>query len=404
MNADISVCWYLDVWLDLEVSPEAAKKPGFDRKTPSRLHVQLLYESLDCPPIQEDVNNLMIEHDFARIAATLNGNMSSFNAAADRARLTWQFECMTLRAFSVLVDPTGDGEYISPARMWTVFKIMGEVLEPDELADLFGEALYGTDGAHTVDLLTCKMDVNAVRTALGQGERETPGPLKAGRRFRSAIEDQEVIDYLETEEVSSFLPEWALTAMERGDYEPLPPDRRNGHELWKMLRKKLENSLLIQKWTAMDSDMLDRSTDGNASESCLGKFFTRNPDGFLADLWNLVQIVLLVYVAFSVPMTIAYDLRDEPGSFGWTFEVFVDAFFVIDIFLNFRTQFEHQNGSIVTDSRAIALNYAKGWFIIYLVSCASISSYFINADSAVGARMGKTCGLFESKASASGKA
>ena len=58
----------------------------------------------------------MIDHDFAQIAATLNGEIRDFNAAADRARLTWQYESMVLRGFNILRDPSGDGETISPAR------------------------------------------------------------------------------------------------------------------------------------------------------------------------------------------------------------------------------------------------------------------------------------------------
>ena len=75
----------------------------------------------------------------------------------------------------------------------------------------------------------------------------------------------------------------------------------------------------------------------------------------------MIQIILLVYVSFSVPLAIGFDLEYEPGSPGWSFELFVDIYFIMDIVMNFRTQFEHENGYIVTDTRAIAINYMKGW-------------------------------------------
>ena len=68
-------------------------------------------------------------------------------------------------------------------------------------------------------------------------------------------------------------------------------------------------------------------------------------------------------------------------------------YFIVDILFNFRTQYEHENGTMVTDSRAIALNYVKGWFILDLLSCMSFVGYFLSDDgasSASSARMGKT--------------
>ena len=149
--------------------------------------------------------------------------------------------------------------------MWTIFKVMGENLDPDELADLFGEALFEhSEAPPSVDLLMAKLDVDAIRGALSMPTRPAQGPLKGGRKFRSAREDTEVLAYLEKQEVSSFIPEYALAAMEVNEtHEPVPAESRNGYEMWKLLNKKIENSLLIQKWAAMDVDMLDRSRDPN---------------------------------------------------------------------------------------------------------------------------------------------
>ena len=49
----------------------------------------------------------------------------------------------------------------------------------------------------------------------------------------------------------------------------------------------------------------------------------------------MIQIILLVYVIFSVPLAIGFDLEYEPGSPGWSFELFVDLYFIMDILMNF---------------------------------------------------------------------
>eukprot|EP01052_Picozoa_sp_SAG31_P017884 SAG31_NODE_1243_length_9148_cov_8.476738_4_plen_668_part_00 len=400
VNSELAKCWYLDVWMDLNVSKAVMSLGQSRRIEKPRLHVQLLFESKTCHPVNDDINELMIEHDFSRIASKLCSNMTSFNAPADRARLQWQYESMVLRAYSVLVDPLARTESISPTRMWTIFGLMGENLDPDELADFFGEALYDeNETAHTVDLLHSTLTLDALRLALGRPERTQRGPLKGGRRFRCEGSTHLMEDHLQRqkETVSSFIPEWAHAAMESSEtFEPLGPDDRNGYELWRLIIKKLENSLLIQKWAAMDVDMMDRSREGiqEASTSLLAKLCTRNPEGFVANCWNFLQILLLVYVAFSVPISIGFDTSYEEGSFGWGFELFVDIYFIVDILLNFRTQYELANGVVVTDSRSIAINYVKGWFFLDILSCVSVMGYFMSSEGggsgAESARLGKT--------------
>jgi hypothetical protein len=37
---------------------------------------------------------------------------------------------------------------------------------------------------------------------------------------------------------------------------------------------------------------------------------------------------------------------------------------VVDIVFNFRTRYTDINGNVVTNSKAIAMNYARGWFVV----------------------------------------
>eukprot|EP01048_Picozoa_sp_COSAG05_P006638 COSAG05_NODE_440_length_9809_cov_10.743769_7_plen_270_part_00 len=49
-----------------------------------------------------------------------------------------------------------------------------------------------------------------------------------------------------------------------------------------------------------------------------------------------------------------------------------DVYFLLDIFVNFRTAYFDSNGHIITDNRNIAMRYLKTWFIIDFSSCIPI--------------------------------
>lgn len=42
--------------------------------------------------------------------------------------------------------------------------------------------------------------------------------------------------------------------------------------------------------------------------------------------------------------------------------------FVLDIVLNFRTTFVSKKGEVVSDSKLIALNYIRTWFVVDLLA------------------------------------
>ena len=49
-------------------------------------------------------------------------------------------------------------------------------------------------------------------------------------------------------------------------------------------------------------------------------------------------------------------------------EYSIDAFFLIDILINFNTAYYRDDFEIETSRKAIAYNYLKGWFIVDVVS------------------------------------
>lgn len=57
---------------------------------------------------------------------------------------------------------------------------------------------------------------------------------------------------------------------------------------------------------------------------------TINPENRFRMTWNIVQSVILMYVAVVVPFRIGFDIVLEPFTGAWWFEAVVDTFFIVD--------------------------------------------------------------------------
>ena len=66
----------------------------------------------------------------------------------------------------------------------------------------------------------------------------------------------------------------------------------------------------------------------------------------------------------SIPLTVAL-LDSSP--LGW-FESIIDALFLIDVIINFRTGVEVEFGSVSYHQRTIARRYLTGWFTVDLLA------------------------------------
>lgn len=80
-------------------------------------------------------------------------------------------------------------------------------------------------------------------------------------------------------------------------------------------------------------------------------------------VWDLFMASLLAYLAVVMPFNIAF-LDDEPDGAFEILGVVVDACFIFDIFINFRTTYVDRVGVEVCAPRKIALNYLLTWFCL----------------------------------------
>lgn len=100
-------------------------------------------------------------------------------------------------------------------------------------------------------------------------------------------------------------------------------------------------------------------------------------------VWDWIVLLLVVYTAVFTPYFAAFLLNEDEtrmklNSDSLTrkinaatkqadplviIDLIVDVIFISDIFINFRTTFV-RDGEVISNARKIAVNYAKGWFII----------------------------------------
>ncbi|KAH8277967.1 hypothetical protein KR018_011255 [Drosophila ironensis] len=87
--------------------------------------------------------------------------------------------------------------------------------------------------------------------------------------------------------------------------------------------------------------------------------------GVFKGVWDWVILVATFYVALMVPYNAAFAKADRQPMVS---DVIVEALFIVDILLNFRTTFVSRKGEVVSNSKQIAINYFRGWFALDLLA------------------------------------
>ncbi|KZC10472.1 Potassium voltage-gated channel subfamily H member 8 [Dufourea novaeangliae] len=87
--------------------------------------------------------------------------------------------------------------------------------------------------------------------------------------------------------------------------------------------------------------------------------------GGFKSCWDWLILIATFYVAIVVPFNASFINTDRPTMVS---DVVVEALFIIDIVLNFRTTYVSKKGEVVSNSKSIAVNYVKSWFVVDLVA------------------------------------
>lgn len=109
--------------------------------------------------------------------------------------------------------------------------------------------------------------------------------------------------------------------------------------------------------------------------------------------WELLIVILLLYVVAVVPVRVCFDL--EPEGAAASFDFMVDMFFILDVFFNMICSYQNSKGELVVKPSTILVHYARTWMLLDVV--ASVPLYqFIgveDGDNAQINRLGKIARL-----------
>ena len=106
------------------------------------------------------------------------------------------------------------------------------------------------------------------------------------------------------------------------------------------------------------------------------------PESRLRMCWDFTAILLIVFIALSLPYRLAFDTAPANGNASsvsaeevggvsdWAVVDFViDIFFIMDILLNFRTAYvDSVTGLLVTRADQIAIAYIRSWFLLDVIA------------------------------------
>mmetsp|Transcript_2851 Transcript_2851/g.6994 ORF Transcript_2851/g.6994 Transcript_2851/m.6994 type:complete len:757 (+) Transcript_2851:101-2371(+) len=84
-----------------------------------------------------------------------------------------------------------------------------------------------------------------------------------------------------------------------------------------------------------------------------------HPNSPFSKFWNVLQVLLLLYIAFGAPVRIAWEAEID-CSFGiHAFDLFLDLYFILDILVTFVTASQISATELDDNPKSIALGYVK---------------------------------------------
>ena len=153
------------------------------------------------------------------------------------------------------------------------------------------------------------------------------------------------------------------------------PTTRSGKELWASLRLTLRDGTtrswlgLTEKAEGADESLVDKTEKKARSEAVLAGMYL--DDTKFRQTWDSAQIALLVYIAVLVPFRIGFDQNTDPGDFFFIFDVGVDIYFIVDVYLSFNTTRQDNEGKLVWKKRDVRIGYMKVRRSAWLTSTGS---------------------------------
>lgn len=89
--------------------------------------------------------------------------------------------------------------------------------------------------------------------------------------------------------------------------------------------------------------------------------------------WSLLVVIFLLYGMVEIPLRVGFEQDVVPWSAADLFNLFIDIFFLVDIFMNFRTGYFQEDNRLILDGTKIARRYMRSWFLLDLITSIPLS-------------------------------
>jgi CRP-like cAMP-binding protein len=108
---------------------------------------------------------------------------------------------------------------------------------------------------------------------------------------------------------------------------------------------------------------------GQSEEEAVANWMVLNPDSSFCLAWDVLQFFCLCYTIFLTPYAASFFSYERyMRHWSRSTDRLTDIFYFVDIFLNFHKPFvDMTTGELVTNRKAIAKKYLKGWFAFDLI-------------------------------------
>ena len=110
--------------------------------------------------------------------------------------------------------------------------------------------------------------------------------------------------------------------------------------------------------------------------------YVLHPHGTIRRMWDIFTCIFVIYLSWTLPFYLAFDWIEVDSSIS-TFNGVLDVWFIIDIFLNFRTGVV-EYGMVRMDPTLIVKKYGLSiWFPIDVLASLPLELLVPNSDSDV---------------------
>lgn len=121
------------------------------------------------------------------------------------------------------------------------------------------------------------------------------------------------------------------------------------------------------------------------------------PNGRKKEMWDFLILVFVLYNALMVPFGLAfYDFFNlDVSLIGFVCDSSIDALFIIDLFIAFRTTYYDFYGNLVLDRRKVMVHYVRSWFLPDLIASIPYEQIALLIALLAGVTIGSITGLLK---------